>query len=537
MEWIDGIDAERAAAEIRGDRPALLALVRAILGAYGALHAKGVLHGDVHPHNVLVDAAGCVRLIDFAYAQCAGMDAPRAGVAFYAEPEQVAPVTPAAEQYALGAVLYFLITGRHYCDFPLERAAFQRAIAEAQPLPFAEPWPEMEAVLRRALAKAPHDRWSSVAEMVSALPRTAAPRYTSPTGTLARTMLTDVLARAETMAPYQTGPTASIVSGMAGLALMLYRVALVRDSAELLSLADRWAARAAAAVSTPTAFDGANDRLRELRGDVSPFHTASGVHCVQALIANASGDTISLTESVDAFIRATAAPCASAELMFGHAGVLVATAWLVEALAGVHHAPVRRLIAHGDRVFAAMPDCRDIAWLGAAHGWTGVLYAALRWCHAAGRSVPDRIVARLDELAACGEPWGRGLRWPQRLDAEPRYLSGWCNGTAGLVHLWTLAGRDELAERAAWHVWEHPPEGLGSLCCGMAGAAYALLSRGWRERAQQFADRAARTIVRESDTRDGLWYGEPGVALLAADLEAGGDGCLPLFSAEGWSSR
>ncbi len=541
MDWCDGIDAERAAAEVRGDRHTLLALVRAIVDAYVALHAKGIVHGDVHPHNVLVDAAGHVRLIDFAYARRLASDAPappRAGVAFYAEPEMATPVTPAGEQYSLGALLYFLVTGRHYCDFPLDRAAFNAAIAETKPLPFTEPWPEMEALLGRALAKAPRDRWPSVADMAAALPTIALePRATATTGALSLAMLSDVIARAETAPPYETGPTASIVSGMAGLALMLYRTAILRESPHLLSLADRWATRAAAVMTSASAFDGENPHLHERRGDVSPYHTASGVHCVQALIANAAGDTISLAESIDAFIGATSAPCTTAELMFGHAGVLVATAWLVDALAGAHAVHVHKLIAHGDRVFAAMPDCRGIAWLGAAHGWTGVLYAALQWCHVVRREVPPEIETRLDELAAFGEPWGRGLRWPQSRDAEPRYLSGWCNGTAGFVHLWTLAGRDELAERAAWHVWEHPSEGLGSLCCGMAGAAYALWRRGWRQRAIQLADRAARAIVRESDARDGLWYGEPGVALLAADLEAGGDGCMPLFSAEGWSAR
>jgi eukaryotic-like serine/threonine-protein kinase len=540
MDWCEGVDAERAAAEVRGDRPALLALLGSILGAYAALHGKGVVHGDVHPQNVLVDASGRVRLIDFAYARLLASDTPpppRAGVAFYAEPEMATPVTLVGEQYSLGALLYFLVTGRHYCDFPLERAAFNRAIVEAQPLPFADPWPEMEAVLGRALAKRPEERWASVVEMAAALPSTAPAPYATTTGALARAMLADVIARAETAPPYETAPTASVVSGMAGLALMLYRTAILRESAELLALADRWATRAAAAISSAPAFDGENERLRESRGHVSPYHTASGVHCVQALIANAMGDTISLAESVNAFIAASSAPCESAELMFGRAGVLVATAWLVDALAGVHPIHVQRLTAHGDRVFAAMPDCRGITWLGAAHGWAGVLYAALRWCKAVGRAVPAEIEARVDELAEFGVPWGRGLRWPQSIDAEPRYLSGWCNGTAGFVHLWTVAGRDELAERAAWHVWEHPPEGLGSLCCGMAGAAYALLLRGWRQRAIQLADRAARAIVRESNTRDGLWYGEPGVALLAADLDAGGDGCMPLFSAEGWSAR
>ena len=61
------------------------------------------------------------------------------------------------------------------------------------------------------------------------------------------------------------------------------------------------------------------------------------------------------------------------------------------------------------------------------------------------------------------------------------YMPGWCNGSAGYVFLWDEAYRVtgdttylDLAEGAAWNVWESGVAGP-SLCCGAAGQAYALL--------------------------------------------------------------
>src|ERR1017187_8368600 len=61
-------------------------------------------------------------------------------------------------------------------------------------------------------------------------------------------------------------------------------------------------------------------------------------------------------------------------------------------------------------------------------------------------------------------------------------MAGWCNGSAGFVFTWTLAHQLlgearylELAEKAAWNAWELR-EGLGNLCCGLVGQAYALLN-------------------------------------------------------------
>jgi eukaryotic-like serine/threonine-protein kinase len=82
-------------------------------------------------------------------------------------------------------------------------------------------------------------------------------------------------------------------------------------------------------------------------------------------------------------------------------------------------------------------------------------------------------------------------------------MPGWCNGTAGYVHVWVLAHQtfgDErylrLAEQAGWNALEEPGS-AGGLCCGLAGRAYGLpclykytQERQWLSRAANLAERA-----------------------------------------------
>jgi eukaryotic-like serine/threonine-protein kinase len=88
--------------------------------------------------------------------------------------------------------------------------------------------------------------------------------------------------------------------------------------------------------------------------------------------------------------------------------------------------------------YAAIPECEQFRYLGIAHGWAGVLYATLRWSGLTGAPPPPTTAQRLDELAGCAEPSGRGLRWKVLAGSSDQYMNGWCNGSAGYVHLWTL---------------------------------------------------------------------------------------------------
>src|SRR5262249_25790005 len=98
MEFVRAVDLATASAEWRereGEEPQrrLLGLAQLVSRTYAVLHDRGVLHGDVHPSNILVARDGTVRLIDFGVARASdlGTSLPtppdRAGVPFFFEPE------------------------------------------------------------------------------------------------------------------------------------------------------------------------------------------------------------------------------------------------------------------------------------------------------------------------------------------------------------------------------------------------------------------------------------------------------------------
>jgi serine/threonine-protein kinase len=595
IEWCPGVDAVTAAGaagERRGKRAELLALLRGIASAYAGLHERGVIHADVHPRNVLVERDGTVRLIDFGIAWWEG--APdglartwRGGVGFFFEPEYAAATlangeqlaaTPAGEQYGVAAMLYLLATGVHCVDFSLERKEMLRQIAEEPPLPFAErgvePWPELEAVLAKALSKDPADRFASLAELAAALERLEVPSERERVWSAGEALVARVLDRVSPEGALFTqglseAPRGSVNYGAAGIAYALYRIAQAREDAALLSTADLWIARALRDVENEESFFNAEIEITpETVGRVSPYHSANGLHAVQALVAHALGDLGTRREALAAFVNGARGPCDNPDLTLGRSGVLLAAALLLDTLEGEDDEPVRReLTALGDELLAGLwerldplppvPVCDPLPNLGMAHGWAGYLYATLRWCRAAGTSRPERLRERLDQLGECAQPWGRGLRWRwYGVEAGDRrgttVMPGWCNGSAGFVFLWTLAHRElgdpafaALAEGTAWNTWE-APDGGGSLCCGLAGRAYALLNfwrhtggPEWLDRARDLADRAAQDIARTSERverEDSLYKGAVGVALLAAELARPESAAMPLFEEEGWGA-
>ena len=155
-------------------------VVVALLTAYALLHERGVLHGDVHAGNVLLAPEGSLTLIDFGLAEVHGADgvtgpAPRAAGGEGLDPacarallaSTALPVLDAAaEQYAVAALAYRVLTGSAHLDLAVERAEALARIVSGAPLRFAAvgvpAWPAGERVLRRALARAACDRFASV---------------------------------------------------------------------------------------------------------------------------------------------------------------------------------------------------------------------------------------------------------------------------------------------------------------------------------------------------------------------------------------
>lgn len=181
MNWIDGRPIDRWADAERESLPSAEATRRvvatfvALTEAIAHAHRNGVIHRDLKPTNLLVDASGAPHVLDFGLALPFGRDATAItqasgflGTPSYAAPEQVtnAHVDARADVHAVGAMLYRCLTGTHPFD---ERASLPdlfRQIAETDPTPPSRVAPaigrELSLVCMKALAKEPERRYQSI---------------------------------------------------------------------------------------------------------------------------------------------------------------------------------------------------------------------------------------------------------------------------------------------------------------------------------------------------------------------------------------
>jgi serine/threonine-protein kinase len=144
-----------------------------------AAHARGIVHRDVKPANLLLDDRGRIHVGDFGIATAAGlasltMTGTVLGTVGYLAPEQAqgGPVGAAADCYALAVVAYELLTGRR--PFARDSATAEVAAHLYEPVPSAGKLnpalpPSVDRVFERALAKDPAARFPSCAAFVAAL--------------------------------------------------------------------------------------------------------------------------------------------------------------------------------------------------------------------------------------------------------------------------------------------------------------------------------------------------------------------------------
>jgi eukaryotic-like serine/threonine-protein kinase len=187
QELLPGPTLEQRMREVRARgetfvRQEILTITAQLASALDAAHAAGIIHRDVKPGNAIWNAAGALMLTDFGVAKntLTAANQTQAGVVFGTpisiSPEQAQglPLTPASDIYALGVLLYELIGGHP----PFEQGTpMEIVLAHIQtpppPLHGLRPDlpPAAEAVVLRALAKNPAERFSSAAELAQAIER------------------------------------------------------------------------------------------------------------------------------------------------------------------------------------------------------------------------------------------------------------------------------------------------------------------------------------------------------------------------------
>ncbi len=188
MEYVRGRQLRDAARHDRLPPSDAATILAQVADSLAAAHHQGVLHLDVKPENILLDAEGRPRLIDFGLARIgnAWIDPAKAaegisGTVQYMSPEQaqgrVDAIDPRTDIFALGAVLYFLLSGRApfasddlLTSLGLARSCqFDRTALQRPDIP-----PALASICLKAMSPKPEDRYRTAAEMATHLRRCAA---------------------------------------------------------------------------------------------------------------------------------------------------------------------------------------------------------------------------------------------------------------------------------------------------------------------------------------------------------------------------
>lgn len=170
MEYVEGLDLRKLLRTGPLSQTQAIRITHELCDALAAAHQKGIVHRDVKPENVLIDRTGRVKVVDFGlvrFESASGSDDARLtrtdmalGTPVYMAPEQIespCDVDERADVYALGVLLYEMLTG----ELPLGR--FDPPSRSA---PIDR---RLDAIVLKALAKRPSERFASTLELKRAL--------------------------------------------------------------------------------------------------------------------------------------------------------------------------------------------------------------------------------------------------------------------------------------------------------------------------------------------------------------------------------
>jgi eukaryotic-like serine/threonine-protein kinase len=177
MEWVEGIPLRKildAQGKIPQERAVRIAL--RICGVLGYIHEQGVVHRDLKPDNILMDANDNIKLIDFGIASEAGSRrltfgklTRSMGTPDYVSPEQVKGKRgdERSDVYSLGVMLYEMVSGEVPFRSPNPLVAMNQRLLKKAALPLEiEPavTPQLREIIHRALERDPGNRYATARE-------------------------------------------------------------------------------------------------------------------------------------------------------------------------------------------------------------------------------------------------------------------------------------------------------------------------------------------------------------------------------------
>jgi eukaryotic-like serine/threonine-protein kinase len=179
MEYLDGRSLDSI---VREEAPLVperaIEITEQVLRAARFAHRRGVVHRDLKPHNVIIDDEGRVKVTDFGIARAGASEITQTGsimgTARYLSPEQAQgqAVSPRSDLYAIGIMLYELLTGTVPFEGDSVVAIALRHLSEPPrpPSSFVPTIPaSLDAIVMRALEKSPERRFADADEFLTAL--------------------------------------------------------------------------------------------------------------------------------------------------------------------------------------------------------------------------------------------------------------------------------------------------------------------------------------------------------------------------------
>jgi serine/threonine-protein kinase len=186
MEFVKGRELKECfEANERFTTESIVRIMSQILEALDYSHRQGVVHRDIKPANIFMLADGSVKVADFGIAHIEASNLTQVGAVMgtpaYMSPEQIMglPVDGRSDLFSAGVILYQFLTGER--PFSGSAATTMQKVLREDPLPPSslnvQAPLEMDAIMRKALAKRPEDRFQTASEFTAAI-RAAVPAMT-----------------------------------------------------------------------------------------------------------------------------------------------------------------------------------------------------------------------------------------------------------------------------------------------------------------------------------------------------------------------